>query len=224
MSRLDRFATAAFLGAFLIVPTMAAAETDGANAASDSSLYLGGTAGLELGFLHLEGDEIDIPEASNGIMRGRGAVSIPFQEKYSAQLDAIGEYGLNQSEDNDKTTGNLTFAGHLSRRDPSSHLFGLFTGGGLTFDDGDDSNELPFYFAGGEGQVYWNQSTFQGQIGFLGGEDIYRETIRRSGFGRIVASHYYSENGKVSAEVGYLRGYRAHGDSCTHRRGLGSPS
>ncbi|MEZ4282177.1 MAG: hypothetical protein R3F21_21445 [Myxococcota bacterium] len=180
-------------------------------ALSEPALRLGGTAGIDFGFLHLEGDEVDIPQASNGLVRGRGAVSIPFLDWNSFQVDVIGERPLNESTDDDKTTGDLTFAGHLSHRDPSAYLVGVFGGGGMTFDDGDDSDLLAFYFAGAEAQLYWNAWTFHGQAGYLDGEDQFRETIEDAGFGRAVAGYYYQPNGKVSAELSYLRGDRPNG-------------
>ncbi|MBY0401675.1 hypothetical protein K2X89_15385 [Myxococcota bacterium] len=208
--------SAAFgLAASLVIASTAyATEVEGsasADSAVDTSLHLGGAAGVDFGYVHFEGDEVDIPEASNGAVRGRGAVSIPFLDANSVQIDVIGEQTLNASKDDDKTNGDITFAGHLSRRDPSSHLFGVFGGGGMSFDDGDDTTDLYFYFVGAESQLYWNDLTFQGQAGFLDSDDGFRETIEDAGFGRAVASYYYSPNGKISGELDYLRGNRPNG-------------
>ncbi len=172
---------------------------------------MGGVASIYFGHLDYESDEVDIPDPQTQIIGGRGAVSIPFMDVFSVQLDLLGEHTLDKTGDNDQTIGDLTAAAHLSYRDPSMFLVGLFGGGGLSEDNGDDEEDITFFFAGAEAQGYWDNFTAYGQVGYLDGEEFYQEIPENAWFGRGVLSYYYMSNTKISGELSFLSGDRPNG-------------
>jgi hypothetical protein len=197
-------------GLLTLMPVQAADLSLPASAAEqDTSLLMGGIASVYVGHINYESDEVDISDPQTQIIGARGAVSIPFMDRFSIQIDALGEHTLDKTGDNDQTIGDLTFAGHASYRDPSMYLVGLFGGGGWSFDNGDDDDgAIPFYFIGAEAQVYWKNFTAYGQAGYLDGEDFYLEVVEKAWFGRAVASYYFTPNTKLSGEINYVSGDR----------------
>lgn len=176
---------------------------------SDNSLLTGGVLGIGLAYIDHEDDEVDISDPDTQLIGGHGAVSIPFMDRYSIQLDALGEHTLDKTGDDDQTIGNLMLGAHASYRDPSMYLVGLFGGGGWSWDNGDDDDgAIPFYFLGAEAQVYWNNFTGYGQVGYLDAEDFYLEVVEKAWFGRAVASYYFGPNTKLAGEVSYVSGDR----------------
>ena len=103
---------------------------------------------------------------SNG---GAGYLSLPLGENLSLQSDVKYEYNSYATEapgDNDVVGPRYSFtgAGHLSWRDPSLGLFGLFGGAGttdFTFQRQDVA------FVGGEAQVYLDNITLYAQGGYV---------------------------------------------------------
>lgn len=189
------------------------AEEPPANA--PEGLLAGGILSIYGGYLAYEKDEVDIGDQDQGIVGARGAYSLPLSSMFSAQFDLIGEANITGSDDdNDLTLGDYMGAIHIDARDPSSYLFGVFGGGGQSFDNGDnDGDSIPFWFAGIEGQKYFNNLTLGGQIGYVDSDDNYDETISNAWFARAATSYYIGYDTKLSGDVAFFTGDRANGNS-----------
>jgi hypothetical protein len=207
MERAMRRTAIALIGALASVPAIGADfEQHWDNVAG---LHAGGIGSLYLAYLMFDPENVDIdqPQRFNG--GAAGAYAMPISDNASIQVDAAADIALQREGDSDQTMLEGTIAVHLSWRDPSSHLLGAFGGGGLSIDDGDNLGEpIPFYFAGLEGQAYFDRATLQGQVGFLDGDDNWLETIENAYFARAVAHYYVTDRTKLSAEASYLHGGR----------------
>jgi len=100
---------------------------------------------------------------------GEGRLSLPLGENLSIQSDVKYEYNsyaLEDPTDNDVIGPRFSYQGavHLSWRDPSRGLFGVFGGAGSS-DFGGLRTEA--HFVGGEAQVYLDNITLYGQGGFV---------------------------------------------------------
>jgi hypothetical protein len=173
-----------------------------------AGLHAGGVGALYLAYLMFDPANVDIDVAQRFNGGASGAYSMPISANASVQVDGAADLALQLQDDGDQTVLEGTIATHVSWRDPSSHLLGVFGGGGLSIDNGDNGEAIPFYFAGVEGQAYFDRITLQGQIGFLDGDDVWLETIENAYFARAVASYYVTDSTKLSAEASYLHGDR----------------
>ncbi len=100
---------------------------------------------------------------------GEGRLSLPLGEKLSIQSDLKYEYNSYATENfpsNDTLGQRYTFqgTGHLSWRDPSTFLLGVFGGAGAT--DSTLGRYDVSYF-GGEAQFYMNDITLYAQGGYV---------------------------------------------------------
>lgn len=177
-----------------------------------AGIHRGGYASLHLGYLFFDPDNNDSGLDQRATAGGSFAYSMPLSEDVSFQLDGFGEAALQWDGDNDQTLFEGMFGGHLSKRDPERHLMGLFGGAGLSVDGGDDGAAIPFLFAGVEGQAYFARGTLTGQAGWLDGNDNELETIENALFVRGVASHYVTDQTRLSGELSYLHGGRPNND------------
>jgi hypothetical protein len=205
-----RAATAFTLAAFLTTPALAASPQQ--DLLTASGLHAGGVFAGDISYLMFDPDNVDIdtPQRFNaGILSTYGK---PLSPNFSFQLDSALDAALQSDDTDNQTMWEGTFGGHLSWRDPSSHLLGVFGGGGFSIDGGDNGGPSTFYFAGVEGQAYFNQLTLQAQVGFLDGQDKWLETIDNAYFMRGVASYYFKPNTKLSVEVSFLHGSRPNND------------
>lgn len=109
---------------------------------------------------------------------GEGLLSLPLGENLSIQSDVkyeYNEYALEDANFNDPWGPRYSFQGavHLSWRNPTTGLFGVFGGVGTSgFNPG---GRHDIRFVGGEAQFYLNDITFYGQGGYL-------DFAERSGF------------------------------------------
>lgn len=174
-----------------------------------NELVLAGRLGFYTGYNFYEEDQVDTDDTEVPLLGLIGAVSVPFSNTVSAQFDVSAELPLGIGSDDDSTTGELMGAVHLSYRDPSSHLIGVFGGAGAAWDNGDnDDPAIPFYFIGLEGQYYWDNFTLYGQGGFLDSDDSETETIEDAFFVRLKGSYYFSERTSLSLAGSYVYGDR----------------
>jgi len=92
-----------------------------------------------------------------------GRVSVPFGSSYSFQADADYEgYSGAVDEDNQVTSAGV-FGLHVSYRDPSKYLLGVF--GGYAGSEVGSSDRADGFLYGAEGQYYFDRFTLYGQFG-----------------------------------------------------------
>jgi len=142
---------------------------------------------------------------------GNAYASIPLGPRTSVQLDLQGEF--HDDSNFEASEGAAMFGGHLSYRDPTSHLVGAFAGVGKPFADTiDDDSPGAYsgvgYVVGAEGQLYINNLTLYGQAGFGDfkvDDDGGPEGFVNGWFVRGVGRHFVNDNFFLQAE--YAFGY-----------------
>ncbi len=103
---------------------------------------------------------------------GEGLLSLPLGENLSLQSDFKYEYNDQSNDFIFSSAGprySYQFAGHLSWRDPSTGLFGIFGGAGTT--NTGIIGDTDIAFIGGEFQFYTDNITWYGQGGYLSYRD-----------------------------------------------------
>jgi hypothetical protein len=198
------------LAALAVTPAFAASQQQ--DWLASSGLHAGGSIGGEAAYLMFDPDNVDIdtPQRFNaGIF---GTYGRPISSATSFQLDGAIDTALQTDATDNQTMTEGVLAGHLSWRDPSSHLLGVFGGAGFATDGGDNDGPSSFVFGGVEGQAYLHGLTLQAQAGYLNGHDNWLEAINNAYFLRGVASFYFKPDTKLSLEVSYLHGARPNND------------
>jgi len=182
-----------------------------------SQLLFAGTLAIHGGIVFYEAAEIDSDEPRVPGIGGRASVSIPVFTTMSIQLDAAGERFLGIGPDldppdtDDSTLQEWVAAAHFSQRNPASHLIGLFGGGGVSTDNGDNGGPIPFWFVGLEGQLYRGDNTFYAQVGYLTADDNFTEVIEPGFFVRVAGYHYAGPDTRFGIEGSVLHGERLNG-------------
>jgi hypothetical protein len=95
-------------------------------------------------------------------------LNLPLGDNLSIQNDVKYEYNDQSGSDPLDSVGprfSYQFAGHLSWRDPSAGLFGVFGGAGTT--NTGLIGDTDFAFVGGEFQFYMDNITLYGQGGYI---------------------------------------------------------
>ncbi len=156
-------------------------------------------------------------------------LSLPLGDNLSAQMDGELEYSSNVitgSQQDDLFQHSYLLGGHLSWRDPMSHLFGAFAsfGGGNHDDDGqgenqqgddddiDDTLRYDFYAVGGEAQFYLDDLTFYVQGGYIDGaiptsvDGVDNDALRDAFFGRGIVRWFMMPDSRVQLEFAYVDG------------------
>ena len=180
-------------------------------AAPDNSLLYSALFGISVGIEDAsEGKgtaDLDGAEGIELTLAGHGHVSIPLGETFSAQLDAQGEfYDRSADDDEDPAQGAQMLGGHLSWRDPTSGLIGIFGGAGMGYnDDSEEDGDGIGFLAGVEGQLYLDNITLYAQGGWA---DIQVDADSDEGFLdgwflRGVGRYFFNEDFLVQAEVSY---------------------
>lgn len=199
MKRHSLIAGAAFL---LMAGPVAAAE------APASGLMYSGVVDFWGGYVFMDqGEDSDGDEPEDtGRFGARGRINVPLGENVSTQFDVDIELDFNKEDDDSIKDYERAaqFGLHLSWRDPSSYLFGIFGGGGVANVNDDESERG--YMAGGEGQFYLGNTTFYGQAGYFDTEGNDDETLVDAFFVRGVVRHFFDPDSMVSAEVLYGAG------------------
>lgn len=99
---------------------------------------------------------------------GEGLLQLPLGDNLSIQNDFKYEYNDQANNDISDSVGprySYQFAGHLSWRDPSAGLFGIFGGAGTS--NTGLLGDTDIAFVGGEFQFYMDNVTLYGQGGYL---------------------------------------------------------
>ena len=179
-----------------------------ADPVAEAGLISSGYADVFAAYSFLGGD---FGSEDDEFLSGGGAFrwSMPVGDAMSLQLDAAGEITENSGSNEADYENSIGGALHLSYRDPSSHLFGIF--GGVLNSGVGDNGSVDGYFIGGEGQYYADMNTFYVQAGYLDGKTSNDDTdddgvLGDAWFARGVWRHYFSEVTRLSLEGSYANG------------------
>ena len=182
-----------------------------------TSAFAGAMGSVSIGTGHTWQDVDDAEDQDDQFMNLfiGGKVNIPYSQTVNLQLDAFGDAAYaNEDDDNNYGTG-LGVGAHINYRDQQG-LLGVFGATGRT--SGIDENTVSFFAAGFEGQLYCDQWTLTGMLGYLdsnydvdGGET--GGYLNNAGFARLGAAYYASKRLKLSADVAYADGEQSNDDA-----------
>ncbi len=127
---------------------------------------------------------------------------------WSIQLDVFGDHwDLVDDDFSYDVFGSFGGAAHLSLRDQTSYLIGVF-GGHTKVSTYYTGYNFGGFFYGAEAQVYWGNLTLYGQVGGLnsvtGGAESYAPIDEF--FARAVARYFFTPNTKLEAGATLLTG------------------
>lgn len=140
-----------------------------------------------------------------------GRLSLPLGDMLSIQMDADNEITENafKEDADDDFSHAFGFGLHLSARDPSRGLFGVFGAFGQGKGDDDDGRH-DFWAAGGEAQVYVDNTTFYLQGGYLDSQSHddgeADDGLYDAFFVRGVARWFMTPDSRLQGEVAYANG------------------
>lgn len=161
------------------------------------------------------GDNFD-PDHKDYLTSGQGGrLSIPLSDVLAIQTDFNNEITGNafKSKAEDDFSHSFDFGVHMSARDPSRGLFGVF--GAFGQGKGDDSSGRHNYWAvGGEAQLYTEMATYYVQGGYLDskGRDGDPDGLHDAFFVRGVARWFMTPDSRLQGEVAYANGKQDSGD------------
>lgn len=203
---------AAIIGAGVIAASFAqptrAADMD--YTAAVQQLVVSGMVESWMGYTFIgsvDSDEDSLDDYFNGGRSGR--LSLPLGDNLSIQMDVDNEtnsswaYGDSDKYDDDDFHYSFQGLGHLSWRDPSTGLIGVFGGAGTG--RAGDRDPMSLRVIGGEAQFYLSNLTLYGQGGYLDGTgdgDVFNDAV----FGRGVLRWFTSENSVLQGEASYASG------------------
>jgi len=160
-----------------------------------------------------EGDNFN-PDHDDYFTTGQsGRLSIPLSDMLAIQTDFNNEITGNAFKDdsNDDFSHSFDFGVHMSARDPSRGLFGVF--GAFGQGKGDDNEGRHNYWAvGGEAQFYTDMATFYVQGGYLdstpkeGVPEEQKDGLHDAFFVRGVARWFMTPDSRLQGEVAYANG------------------
>jgi hypothetical protein len=141
-----------------------------------------------------EGSESLGPDSESGwILGGAGRGNYWFQPNMSVQLDAQGEgtsYKVPFSGGGRVSNNSYLVGAHVTWRDSQRYAWGIFGAGG-------DASGVRHGLIGGEGQLYWNQFTLYGQVGYdstIGDIAFSNGGSLDAVFGRITGRYFFTPN------------------------------
>ena len=177
----------------------------------DNGLFYTGLIEAWGGWTFADGDpdnDTVIDDDDHPALGGSARVSIPFSNNFSGQLDIDGEANLLNGSQIDDNYGHAFWAtGHLSLRDPSSHLIGVF--GSIGAASAGEDEQANVFVIGGEGQLYLGNFTLYGQAGYFttdnedpGGFDGIEDAV----FVRAVGRMFLGAGTRLEAEGTFASG------------------
>ena len=153
------------------------------------------------------------PEHDSYLTSGQsGRLSLPLGDMLSLQMDTDNEITGNAFRSNaqDDFSHSFDFGLHLSARDPSRGLFGIFGAFGQGKGDNDDDGRQNFWAVGGEAQFYADNTTFYVQGGYLDSKPTYdggdSDGLYDAFFVRGVARWFMTPDSRLQGEVSYADG------------------
>lgn len=164
------------------------------------------------GFIGSEnGNDDPDPDHDSYFTSGQaGRLSLPLGDMLSLQMDANNEITSNAfiDDSDDDFSHSFDFGLHVSARDPSRGLFGVFAAFGQG--KGDDSNgRHNFWAVGGEAQYYADNTTFYLQGGYLDSKPVdstSEDGLHNAFFVRGVARWFMTPDSRLQGEVSYANG------------------
>ena len=153
---------------------------------------------------------------------GSGKVSLPLGTSFSWQSDFYADAEVLDEDALFKQYAASVVSGqHLSWRDPSIGLLGIFGGGGITAYH--DEHDARLYFVGAEGQLYLENFTFYLQGGFLDAKDEEdTDALHDAVFVRGVGRFFLSDTSMLQAEGFYANGRQDNDDKPMEAVGWGA--
>jgi hypothetical protein len=141
-----------------------------------------------------------------------GRLSLPLSDVLAIQTDINNEFTGNAFRSNSSRdfSHSLDFGVHMSARDPSRGLFGVF--GAFGQGKGDDTNgRQNFWAVGGEAQFYTENATFYMQGGYLDSKDAnnnggHPDGLHDAYFVRGVARWFMTPDSRLQGEIAYADG------------------
>jgi hypothetical protein len=175
----------------------------------DRGLIYAGTIEVYLGGAFVTGEsgnaDSQFDEQSNFfIFGGSGRASVPWSNSFSTQfdVDADGRW-VDEDADSGMFVASAQVGAHASLRDPEAYLIGLFGGIGSVGIHDDDNGK--FWFAGIEGQYYWNDFTIYGQGGYMD-QTGHDDNFHAAWFVRGVGRYFWTDNTMIQGELAYANG------------------
>jgi hypothetical protein len=156
-------------------------------------------------FLDDEKDNVLSDEDEGLIYGADGKLRLDLFSGLSVQADA-GFDDVDENDGEDYYQGGWYVGGHLSWSDPESALLGIFGGTGAGESDEEDTD---FWVLGGEAQLYFDNWTLYGQVGYFDAEadsEPEEDAFHDAWFGRIVARYFFTSENRLQAEFAYADG------------------
>ena len=157
-----------------------------------------------LGYAEVSDPDDELDDDSYLVYGGSGVLSIPLAEMLSVQADILAEEN-DVDRDTEGAVEALGFGAHLSWRDPSIGLLGVFGGLG-TGDHPGDSDQQDVWWLGVEGQYYLDSTTLYGQVGWTDVESSHDALNSESFFARGAARYFFHDNLMLQGELQYTEG------------------
>jgi hypothetical protein len=162
-------------------------------------------------------DDSFFDEDSFTSISGGGKVNIAFESNLNLELDVIGIGSFIDTSGSERNAG-FQAAAHGYWR-TSNYAFGAFAGAGVAGGPGGDDAE--YYFAGVQGQYYWNNFTFGVDAGYLDSSPSDStssddEFLGNAWFANAEARWYATPKLTFAANVGYISGETVFGLADQH--------
>ncbi len=164
------------------------------------SLFFGGLVEVWAGHRRIHSTD-DPDYFSQGLYGANALINIPLFSGFSAQIDIQSEmYPVSsQYVDKEAPAGANMIGGHLSYRDPSLGLLGVFGGYGTA--SAYDENDSVGHQFGVEAQIYLDKFTLYGQYGVADfSVDDIRPEEATGGFWRVVGRYFVTDDFLIEAE------------------------
>ena len=211
------------LMAFAATPALAA---DLDPPSDPTGLVTSGVIDLFGGVQFLTGQQgnVDATHSTQAEFGAVGRISFALSPAMSIQMDAgfsvlNGVWNNNTNTDNFDATAEV--GGHISWRNPSSFLLGVFGGG---VGGGSEDEAINGWFIGGEGQLYFDNFTIYGQAGYFDGRSengTAKDAVHNGVFGRLVGRYFVSDMTRLQGEVSIVGAKQDNDDQNTTIVGWG---
>ena len=175
---------------------------------------ISGTAGIFGSHSWLDPESCCDVEENPWSVGGEALIDIPLSDRASLQIDQYGEAMLSDQSTSEDYTGGYLAGVHLNTRVRDQYLFGVFGGGGRLHFASTEDDAYNTWLVGVEGQLYRNNTTFYGQVGYtdsdandFDADNNGHEVMAEAWFLRGVIRHYTNGgNTKLEGELGYASG------------------